>query len=233
MVSSESIQAIANLITALFWPLIAISIFFYFGPPIKRFLQQSKEATVGGMGFEATFRRDFESALLYGLSVAKESDHPDQISEEQIEGLLSEFSTYLEPETQSEISEASVLWVDDNPDNNLYERETFESLGLNIDLSESTTDATKKLQTTNYDVVISDMGRPENDRAGYDLLEQKRQMGNTVPFIIYSYGVEEEHKQAARQRGAFGCTSSPRELYSLVRRALGGSVDIPTSSGAV
>jgi CheY-like chemotaxis protein len=225
MVSTELIRAVAQLISSLFWPLIVVFIILYFGPPIKRFLQQSKEATVGGMGFEATFRRDIESALLYGLSVGDESDISGELTKEQIEDIMSEFRTYVEPETQDKFSQASLLWVDDSPDNNTSERETLESLGIDIDLSKSTSEAVKKIKNTQYDVIISDMGRPESDRAGYDLLERKQKIGDTTPFIIYSYPVEEEHKQMAKERGAFGSTDSPRELFSMVRRALGGTIE--------
>jgi len=225
MISAELIHAIARLITSLFWPLIVVVIVFYFGPPIKRFLQQSEEATVSGMGLEATFKRDVESALLYGLSVAEESDLPNQMTKEQIDELISEFSTYIEPKTQEGFSQASLLWVDDTPANNVYEIETFESLGVEIDLSESTLNAIEKIRNNEYGVIISNMGRPEGDYAGYDLLERKQEIGDTTPYIIYSYPVSEEHKQMAQERGAFGSTDASRELYSMVSRALGGSIE--------
>lgn len=225
MVSADLIQAVSQLITSLFWPVVVSVLLLYFGPPIRRFLKQSKQATVSGMGFEATFERNMESALLYGLSVAEKSELSDQLSEDQIDELLAEVGTYLEPSTQDELSKITILWVDDNPDNNMYERETFESLGVNVELSRSTSDAIEKIKSRNYDVVISDMGRPESDRAGYDLLERKQSIGDSSPFIIYSGPVRPEHKRMAREKGAFGCTDRPRELYSLVRRALGGNME--------
>lgn len=229
MASAELISAVAQLVSSVAWPLIIIFIIYNFAPPIKQLLNQSKEATVSGMGFEATIKRDIESALLYGLSISQKSDVMNQMSEEELNNLLSEFSSYLNPGTQEELSEASLLWVDDDPSNNTYERKTFKSFGLSIDLSESTSDAVNKIKENSYDVIISDMGRPESDQAGYDLLERKQEIGDTTPFIIYSYPVEEEHKQMARKRGAFGSTDAPRELYSMVRRALGGSIDLPTA----
>jgi hypothetical protein len=37
-----------------------------------------------------------------------------------------------------------------------------------------------------YDVIISDMGRPESNQAGYDLLEQMQRTDTEIHFIIYS-----------------------------------------------
>lgn len=228
MVSAEFLRGLA----AISWPLIVGLVALYFAKPVKRLVEESYEATVGGPGFEATFKRDVRSAFLFGLSVGEEPRSPDQISEEQLDDLLTELSTYLNPETRDELTDASLLWVDDSPENNLTERETFASLGIDIDLSKSTTDAIEKIEENDYDVIISDMGRPEGDRAGYDLLQKKQDLNDTTPFIIYSFPVKDEHRQEARERGAFGSTGSSRELYQMVRRALGGSFEVPTPEGS-
>lgn len=230
MVSADFLRAVAQLVTAIMWPLIVVTILLYFGPPAKRFLRESREATVGGMGFEATFKRDVESALLYGLSISENPEHPEQLSEDQIEELINEFESYLSAGARDEFTRASLLWVDDNPDNNISERETLESFGVEIDISESTDDAVDKLRSNDYNVILSDMGRPESDRAGYELLERKQELGDKAPFIIYSYPVREEHKVEARRRGAFGSTDDPRELFKMVRRALGGTIGTPTEN---
>ena len=54
-----------------------------------------------------------------------------------------------------------VLWVDDNPDNNRYERKAMEAVGIRFLLSETTTDALEKLSGQTFAAVISDMGRRE------------------------------------------------------------------------
>lgn len=226
MVTPDFLEALAQLLSAIFWPLIVLLLLIYFGPPTKRFLQQSEEASVGAMGVEATFRRSAEPALLYGLSVAEEYGVSEQFSDEDVEELLSELQSFLTPETRSGLSNGSILWVDDTPENNRIERETLESLGIDIVSSTSTSDAIGIIRRNDYDVIISDMGRPEGDRAGYDLLERKQELGDTAPFIIYSYPVKEKHKKEARRQGAFGSTDSPRELYQMVNRALGGSIEI-------
>jgi CheY-like chemotaxis protein len=114
------------------------------------------------------------------------------------------------------------LWVDDLPSNNTSLKQSFEKiLGLTFELSLSTEDALQKIQSTPYAVIISDMSRPPDHRAGYTLLDQLHAAGITIPFIIYaSRGGEPDKRAEAQQHKAFGITNSPQELLQLLRQAL-------------
>lgn len=72
---------------------------------------------------------------------------------------------------------AQVLWVDDNPDNNNYERGVLQSLGIVVDLARSTDKALAMLRSKKYDAVISDMERDgvedEGQRFVSKMLEQE------------------------------------------------------------
>lgn len=116
-----------------------------------------------------------------------------------------------------------ILWVDDRPNNNLYERQVFESLGLTFDLSLSTDDALERLSRSRYGAIISDMGRREGPREGYKLLAAVRGGGarhKTTPFFIYAGSSAPEHKREAAERGAQGCTNMANELVDMVSEAL-------------
>jgi CheY-like chemotaxis protein len=113
-----------------------------------------------------------------------------------------------------------VLWVDDRPDNNNYERQALEALGVKFVISTSTDDALSKLMTRHFDAIISDMGRPPDARAGYTLLDKLRSSGNQIPFIIYASSRSPEHQAEARRRGAVGCTNNATELFEMVVSAL-------------
>lgn len=65
----------------------------------------------------------------------------------------------------------NVLWVDNRPDNNIFERQALESFGLQFVLSLSTEDALEKVKQKPFDAIISDMGRPPDNRTGYTLLD--------------------------------------------------------------
>ena len=110
--------------------------------------------------------------------------------------------------------------MDDRPGNNVLERQALEALGIQIDLSTSTEDALEKIRRRSYDLVISDMGRPPDARAGYTLLDKLRETGNKMPFVIYASSRAPEHVREAREHGAIGCTNLPQELVEMVTTAL-------------
>jgi CheY-like chemotaxis protein len=114
------------------------------------------------------------------------------------------------------------LWVDDNPANNASLQRSFEKLlGLKFDLSLSTDDALVKLKSRKYEVVISDMGRPPDQRAGYTLLSKMKELDAHPAFMLYARGASDPINQAeAINRGAVGSTSSPQELLELLRSVL-------------
>jgi CheY-like chemotaxis protein len=113
-----------------------------------------------------------------------------------------------------------VLWVDDNPDNNIYERQSLEALGVRFVLSTSTDDALNKVKNQRFDAIISDMGRPPDRTAGYTLLDALRSSGDRTPFIIYAGSRSPEHQAESRRRGAAGCTNRATELFEMVLSAL-------------
>lgn len=114
----------------------------------------------------------------------------------------------------------SILWVDDRPSNNIYERQALEAIGIRFTISTSTEDALRRLDEGSYDTIISDMGRPPDSRAGYTLLDVLKQRGRYPPFIIYAGSNASEHKRETRERGGWGTTNRPQELFSLVISAL-------------
>ena len=124
------------------------------------------------------------------------------------------------PRVLRRASHAQVLWVDDNPDNNTYERQSLEALGIRFDLATSTDEALQKLSSMRYSAVISDMGRPPDPQAGYTLLERMRRAGDATPFVIYARSNAPEHKAEARKRGAMGSTNRASELFEYVVQAI-------------
>ena len=137
---------------------------------------------------------------------------------EEVAGLVQDALT---PRALKKAATASLLWVDDVPENNSYLRKSLETLGVHVAIARSTEEAMRLLEKNTYNVVISDMGRPPDSRAGYTLLEQIRMSGNRVPYIIYANGASDpEHKREARLKGAFGSTNRSSEVFSLIVEAI-------------
>ena len=70
-----------------------------------------------------------------------------------------------------------ILWVDDRPENNVYERNTLEQYGLTFTLALSTLQALHCMEHNKFALIISDMGRKEGNREGYVLLDAIRKIG--------------------------------------------------------
>ena len=113
-----------------------------------------------------------------------------------------------------------VLWVDDRPENNTYEQEAFEGIGLRLTLALSTQEAFEKLSKNKYSVIISDMGRREGPREGYALLDRLREMGDQTPLFFYAASNSPEHIQETLDHGGQGCTNNPRDLFEMVTKAV-------------
>ena len=190
------IEVIIALIQALSWPLLVLVILMYFGNPLKKFLENASEFTFKGPGWEATVKK------------------------QQIEAAKAKVVDQAGPQGLRKLGEASILWVDDNPSNNFYERSALEKFGVRFAISTSTEDALEKIRVNKYDAIISDMGRRTDARAGYTLLAEKQKLGDTTPFIIYAGSNAPQHKAEARQKGAIGSTNNPQELFELVTSAL-------------
>ena len=113
-----------------------------------------------------------------------------------------------------------IIWVDDRPENNTWERQALESMGFKFTLALSTDEALKILATRRFAVIISDMGRKEGSREGYVLLEAVRAEDPTTPFFIYAGSGAERHRREAASRGAQGSTNIPNELIDMVVSAV-------------
>lgn len=113
----------------------------------------------------------------------------------------------------SVIRGGKILWVDDNPDNQVHERRTLHSLGVSIDLAGSTDEALSMLGQTDYDLVISDMARYGVQDAGLKLLEKMRERGVDLATVFYAGAFDPSRGIPPH---AFGMTSRVDHLLHYV-----------------
>ena len=113
-----------------------------------------------------------------------------------------------------------VLWVDDNPDNNIIERRSIAAYNIDFILAKSTGQALAELRKQQFDAIISDMGRPPDSRAGYTLLEAVRGSGDPTPYFIYAGSRDPGHVREALSRGAQGTTNRGDELLQMMLQTL-------------
>jgi len=114
-----------------------------------------------------------------------------------------------------------ILWVDDNPENNDHIGSRLAAGGASVALALDTEDAAGDPRLAQYDLVISDMERRGNRRAGYDLMRQLRARHVSAPVLIFAgYTMSSPtRRRAVMEAGAFGGTNDERELLALLDEA--------------
>jgi hypothetical protein len=108
---------------------------------------------------------------------------------------------------------ARLLWIDENPGNNLYERTALAAVGITVDLALSTAEAIHIASALAPDVVISDIDRDGNRVAGLEGLETFAQRGLGFPFVFYTGEID---PTKPTPRGAFAITDRPDSLLHYV-----------------
>lgn len=188
-----------------------LALFALFGYRITEF-------AVGKDGI--TIKQKIAAGAALGAAEASKPDHDATDRESSIERAqrIADIVNYA---AQDEgLAGKSVLWVDDRPSNNIYERQALEALGIHFTISTSTKSALQALDHESFDTIISDMGRPPDSRAGYTLLNALKQRGEYPPFVIYAGSNTPEHKRETKKRGGWGTTNRPQELFELVLSAV-------------
>jgi CheY-like chemotaxis protein len=219
--ATQLITAIAALVGAVAWPAVLLFVLIRFRTGLSEFVQNLGEFSFKAPGLEATARRQqIEAAVAVGAALVKSSGDGSGSTEDPSLAAARLAEALPDRRAQENLQGALVLWVDDRPDNNRFERQALEALGVRFVISTSTDDAVNQLARQKFDLVISDMGRPPDPRAGYTLLDRMRQGRDDTPFIIYASSRAPEHIQEARSHGAVGCTNSPQELIGMVTQAL-------------
>lgn len=123
---------------------------------------------------------------------------------------------------REKLTPRKVLWVDDNPENNIWERQALESYGVEFVLAQDTAEAVQQWQEKGpFTAIISDMGRVGDAQAGYTLLSIVKEAPIQVPYFIYTAANHEEKlSHDAKVRGAQGLTSDPDALVAMVVAAI-------------
>ena len=217
-------DAITKLLNVLIWPGVLLFILIWFGRDLREFFSSLGELSLKGAGFEASLKRK-QAEVAAALSAAAASKPDGDKTRESVakEAMIAAdvVAEVVTPRAIRRASRSTVLWVDDNPNNNSYERQALEALGVSFVLAISTDEALKKISRQRFDAIISDMGRPPDSRAGYTLLDKLRSSGDQTPFIIYAGSRDPEHIAESRRHGAIGCTNNANELFEIVSSTLG------------
>jgi CheY-like chemotaxis protein len=207
-------------VTTIIWAAVLITFLVLFRAPLTKLIGGLAEFSfkANSSGVEASFRR--QQAEAAASLAAASASRPSDDTPPDAKAIAETVERSVPRSEAKRFSRATVLWVDDRPDNNTYERRAFEAIGFHFTLAKSTEEALNILKHQKFSAIISDMGRPPDPQAGYTLLDAIRQSGDTTPFVIYAGSNAPQHKRMALERAAQGSTNNPQELFSLVTSAI-------------
>ena len=170
-------DSVTKLLNVLIWPGIILFILIRFGRDLREFFSSLGDLSLKGAGFEASLKRK-QAEVVAALSAAAASKpDEDKIRKSVAREVMIAAEVVAEVVTPRAIRRASrstVLWVDDNPNNNSYARQALEALGVGFVFAQSTDKALMKISRQRFDAIISDMGRLPDSRAGYTLIDKLR-----------------------------------------------------------
>ncbi|MFC1719367.1 response regulator [Candidatus Poribacteria bacterium] len=194
---------------SLIWFAFAIIALLVFRKPVGDLL--TKIGGVKAMGVELSFLEGFIDEVNVELA-KKYAQSAVRVSATDKRRVLNRVKKHLDI-----LENADILWVDDNPENNINERRMFRQLKVEIEIARSSEEALKILSNGRYDLVFSDMDRDGESDAGIKFLKQFREIDNTTPVVFY---IDKLDPAKGTPAGAFGITNRPDELLHLTLDAL-------------
>lgn len=174
-----------------------------------------RSVTFGPFGFE------IQDAVTATATAARDWQTHSPFQKIDLSKIKKTVTRAFQPGTIERMMGKSVLWVDDNPQNNMLAMRALKKLRLDVVQATTTEDAIRLMERRHFDLVISDMGRGTNMTAGYELLEAIRSKGNPVPFFIFAGSDTREFRKEAAARGAQLSTNDMIELVDNVIDQLG------------
>lgn len=182
--------------------LVALFAIVLFRSEISRSIEpgEGKKVAIKGMGLS------FESGTESFAAITKEivvAGMRQGQSAEQIGASVERVGAALRQRSASVTPAGGVLWVDDNPDNNVELVEAIRAAGVRIDTATSNKSALKAIAARTYSAVVTDLGRDAESEDGFNLVQRLRAQGNNVPILVYtSYEASEGTRNDLRLASA-------------------------------
>lgn len=206
--SGSGVSLSHDLVKTVVWP-VSLSVVAIVAMLIYHDTNTLSGIELGPKGLKIAFNL-LEAAERGGASGIPASRAPD----------LEEIKKIADRTSKISLSGAKVLWVDDNPQNQKYERGALEVLGIEFVVVGSTAEALQMIYDGNIKVVITDFKREGDPEAGYTLLQEIKKINGDLPVIIYSSSVTPKLEKEAKGRGAYGETNNAQILFGMTVDAI-------------
>lgn len=156
---SGVLSALANLL----WPIITIVVIFILMPEIRQILMRLRSAQSFNLKWgdkEITVQEGFDNLEKVVRDIFTEMQKEIPASEKAAPSLsLGQPDNQITPSerTKSPRGGKRILWVDDKPQNNVFENQQLKSIGWEIDEALSTIGALSAYSAARHALVITDM----------------------------------------------------------------------------
>ena len=208
----DNLAQLLAALASLAWPVLLAVLLYQLHRPLRALLESAlkRKFSVKVGGYELTM----EEASEQQRKIV--SDLQNKLAE--LEKRLTTGTASLTPQPQQATPRTSskrILWVDDNPKNNSYFLATLEERGVRVDTALSTDAGIAQFKQLPYDIVVSDMGRPESEKAGIELTRALKLISPATPVYIFCGAWTARNLRAeALAAGAREITSSGSTLLS-------------------
>ncbi len=206
----DNIAQLISALASLAWPVLLGLLLFKLQVPIRTLLESAlkRKFTIKVAGNELTMEEASEQQR------AIVSDLQTKLAE--LEKRLNLGASRAAPPVAAPPATGKrILWVDDKPRNNSYLVATLEERGVRVDTALSTDEGLAQFKKMAYDIVVTDMGRPEGDKAGIDLTRKLKVFSPATPVYIFCGARAAQGLRAeALAAGASEITSSVSTLLS-------------------
>jgi CheY-like chemotaxis protein len=208
----DGISKLISAIASLAWPLVLAIVLYNLRGPIRALVESARG-------------RKFTIKVAGNELSMEEASEQQRVMLTDLQNKLAELEKRSEPNVNADdivhrasgVTRKRILWVDDNPKNNSYLVASLEERGVQVDIALSTDEALAKFNKSHYDFVISDMRRPENDKAGIELVHKIKALSPSTPiFIFCGPWAARNLRTEAMKAGAAEITSSGTRLLTVM-----------------
>jgi CheY-like chemotaxis protein len=147
------------------------------------------------------------------VAAAKFKGHPSDAAASHVRSQVSSLD---------QVTIRRALWVDDKPDNNLYETMALVHLGVFVISATSNDAARRYLAGVRFDLVITDLGRQGTEDNGFVLVNELHANRPDLPVVVYTLDAA-LHRTELQRAGAYAIQDEPAALIDAVLDALSRS----------
>ena len=225
MAIKEVLDFVIALTAVLAWPVTVLAVALAYRGSIRLLPALARNAPLPDepVNFKAA---NVALANLAAASVApKFVDGYEQRSPELLPIRPKEFisitSKFSRHDLRLRLEAANILWVDGNPENNIFEQNAFATFNIKIVSAAGAEQAIALLRGgARFDLIISDIKRNGSALEGYRLIDRLNESALGVPVVIYSLATDEVRRAEARLSGALDRVGTPVELFNVVMAEL-------------